>query len=75
MFFLQKLISISLLSPVPFIVILFLIGISNIRDRKYRSGFLLFLISGTIYLFSCDFLQTYYLKSGEKISYDFGRKY
>lgn len=55
MFFLQKLISISLLSPVPFIVILFLIGISNIRDRKYRSGFLLFLISGTIYLFSCEF--------------------
>lgn len=55
MFFLQKLISISLLSPVPFIAILFLIGISNIRDRKYRSGFLLFLISGTIYLFSCEF--------------------
>lgn len=55
MFFLQKLISISLLSPVPFIVILFLIGISNMRDRKYKSGFLLFLISGTIYLFSCEF--------------------
>lgn len=55
MFFLQKLISISILSPVPFIVILFLIGISNIRDRKYKSGFLLFLISGAIYLFSCEF--------------------
>ena len=55
MFFIQKLISIFLLSPVPFIIILFLIGISNIRDRKYRSGFLLFLISGIIYLFSCEF--------------------
>lgn len=55
MFFIQKLISISLLSPVPFIIILFLIGISNIRDKKFRSGFLLFIISGTLYLFSCEF--------------------
>lgn len=55
MFLIQKFISISLLSPVPFIIILFLIGISNIRDRKYKSGLLLFLISGITYLFSCEF--------------------
>ena len=55
MFLIQKFISISLLSPVPFIIILFLIGISNIRDRKYKSGLLLFLIGGITYLFSCEF--------------------
>ena len=43
MFLLQKLISISLLSPVPFIVILFLIGISNIRAENIEADFYYFL--------------------------------
>ncbi len=55
MFIIQKFISMGILSPLPLIVILFLIGISNMRDRKFRSGFLLWIISGVIYLFSCEF--------------------
>lgn len=55
MFIMQKFISIGLLSPLLFILILFMIGVSNIRDRKYRSGFLLFIIGGITYLFSCEF--------------------
>lgn len=55
MFLIQKFISIGLLSPVPLIIILFMIGVSNIRDRKYRSGFLLWILSVVIYLFSCEF--------------------
>lgn len=55
MFIIQKFISLGILSPLPVIIILFLIGISNMRDRKFRSGFLLWIISGAIYLFSCEF--------------------
>lgn len=55
MFLIQKFISFFILSPVPFILIIFLIGISNIKDRKFKSGFLLFILSGTLYLFSCEF--------------------
>lgn len=55
MFLIQKFISMGILSPLPFIIILFLVGISNMRDRKYRSGFLLWIVGAVIYLFSCEF--------------------
>ncbi len=55
MFILQKFISMGILSPLPIIIVLFLIGISNMWSRKFRSGFLLWIISGMLYLFSCEF--------------------
>lgn len=55
MFVIQKFISIGILSPLPLIIVLLVIGISNIKDRKYKSGFFLWVISGIIYLFSCEF--------------------
>lgn len=66
MFLIQKLISVFILSPVPFIIILLLIGISNIKDRKYKSGFLLFAISTITYIFSCEFFADSIILNLEK---------
>lgn len=54
MFLLEKIISLTLLSPLPIIIILFLIGIGNLFNRRKKSGLLLIVISIFMYWVSTD---------------------
>lgn len=54
MFLLEKIISLTLLSPLPIIIILFLIGIGNLFNRRKKSGLLLIVISIFMYWASTD---------------------
>lgn len=66
MFVVQKFVSMGILSPLPVIIILFIIGINNMWSRKFKSGFLLWFISGVIYLFSCEFFADPIIMNLEK---------
>ena len=54
MFLIEKIISLTLLSPLPIIIILFLIGIGNLFNKKKKSGLLLIVISIFMYWASTD---------------------
>lgn len=54
MFLLEKIISLTLLSPLPIIIILFLIGVGNLFNRRKKSGLLLIVISIFMYWASTD---------------------
>lgn len=55
MFILEKIISLSLLSPLPIIILLIIFGFGNLFHRRVKSGFILILISIFLYLASTDF--------------------
>lgn len=55
MFIIEKIISMTLLSPLPFILIFLYIGFKNILNRKIKSGLVLILIGIGTYLGTCDF--------------------
>lgn len=54
MFLIEKFISLTLLSPLPIIIILFLIGVGNLFSKRKKSGLLLIFISIFIYRASTD---------------------
>ena len=54
MFLIEKFISLTLLSPLPIIIILFLIGVGNLFSKRKKSGLLLIFISIFIYWASTD---------------------
>lgn len=54
MFFIEKIISLTLLSPLPIIVILIIIGFGNIFNRRKKLGALLILMGVFLYLASTD---------------------
>lgn len=56
MFYLLKNIYLLIISPLPIILFLILIGIKHIYSKKNKSGFLLILMSLIIYSCSCNFL-------------------
>lgn len=55
MFILEKIISSTLLSPLPFILIFLYIGLKNILNRKIKFGIILILIGIGTYLGTSDF--------------------
>lgn len=54
MFLIEKIISLTLLSPLPIILILLFIGFGNIFNRRKKSGLILIFISIFLYLVSTD---------------------
>lgn len=54
MFLIEKFISLSLLSPLPVIIILLFIGVGNILRKRKKSGIVLILIAIFLYLVSSD---------------------
>lgn len=54
MFLVEKIISLSLLSPLPIIIILLIIGFGNLFKRRKKSGIFLIVISVFMYLISTD---------------------
>ena len=61
MFILEKIISLTLLSPLPFILIFIYIGLKNILNRRIKSGFLLIFIGVGTYLGTSDFFVDRFL--------------
>ena len=61
MFILEKIISLTLLSPLPFILIFIYIGLKNILNRRIKSGFLLIFIGVRTYLGTSDFFVDRFL--------------
>lgn len=55
MFIIEKILSLSILSPLPFILILIYIGIRALSYHKVKYGLLLIFIGIGSYLVSCDF--------------------
>lgn len=55
MFIIEKILSLSILSPLPFILIFIYIGLKAIFDRRLKYGLLLIFIGIGTYLASCDF--------------------
>lgn len=55
MFIFEKIISSTLLSPLPFILIFLYIGLKNILNRKIKFGIILILIGIGTYLGTSDF--------------------
>lgn len=67
MFVLEKILSLSLFSPLPFILILVYIGLKALMGHKIKYGFLLIFIGISTYFVSCDFfLNPILLKLEEK---------
>lgn len=54
-----------LFSPLFYILVLFIIGVFNIINRKNKSGACLIFISLTLYLFSCEFFISPFLQKLE----------
>ena len=54
MFLIEKFISLSLLSPLPIIIILLFVGVGNLFKKRKKSGLVLILISTFLYLASSE---------------------
>ncbi len=54
MFLIEKFISLSLLSPLPIIIILLFVGVGNLFKKRKKSGLVLILISIFLYLASSE---------------------
>lgn len=54
MFLIEKIISLSLLSPLPIIILLIFIGVGNISKRRKKSGIVLIFIGIFLYISSSD---------------------